>query len=115
MPWIERNIYEGLMRRALQGDIAGDRIIDLKGQLQDVKDELHLQKERVDREQMRADGALHAMTAQKSGVVVEIPMVKPSVEDQDPHEEVPNIVEELRVDIRERGAMTVLAESAPKH
>lgn len=113
--WIERNAYEGLMRRALQGDIAGDRIADLKAQLNDVKDELVLQKERVDREQIRADSALHSMTAQKTGIAVEIPMVKPSVDEPDPHEEVPNIVEEMRVDIRERGAMTVLEESRPKH
>ena len=85
--WIERSVYEGLIKRALMGDISGDRIQDLKAQLNDLKDELQLQKARVDREQMRADSALHTMTAQKTGIAVEIPFVKPSVnEEQDPHE-----------------------------
>ena len=112
MPWLTKDEYRRLMAEAAVGKFAGETVRRLEARIHQLEDEARRAHERTDREQLRADSAMHAMVYKATGLDVPTPGIVPSEPDRDPFtEEDPDVVQDIRDAIERRGLITVLEEA----
>ncbi len=108
--FIKRERFEQLVTAEAAFAAIERALVEANRRIEELKTDTQLLKDRNDREQQRADSALQTMVAHKTGVAVPMPQVAPSTEYDDPHAEVPSVVEELRERARKEGPLKVLLE-----
>ena len=111
MPFLSKDEYTRLVKLAMLGQTASDTLASLRARVTELKEELRLARDKTDREQMRADSALHSMVRNNTGVDVPAGPISPSTADVDPFAEDPEVAEAMREVIRKHGPFGLLEQS----